>query len=192
MIWLGAVLGLRWGEAAGLRVGNVDVLRKTVTIAEQVTRGRGGAGDIGPPKSAAAGRTISIPSELADELSGHMKVLELTGADSEELLFLNAEARPAGLLQLAAPSLGASREGRRLRRSQLPRLPEDQRHRHGRRRRRRQDCTVRLGHSDPRMTLAIYAQATTEGDRRAAGKLGARLMRLQDEGNGASHPAGDG
>jgi len=47
MIWLGAVLGLRWGEVAGLRVGNVDVLRKTVTIAEQVTRGRGGAGDIG-------------------------------------------------------------------------------------------------------------------------------------------------
>jgi integrase len=52
MIWLGAVLGLRWGEVAGLRVGHVDVLRKTVTIADQVTRGRGGAGDIGPPNPA--------------------------------------------------------------------------------------------------------------------------------------------
>jgi integrase len=88
------VLGLRWGEVAGLRVGNVDVLRKTVTIAEQVTRGRGGAGDIGPPKSAAARRTISIPAELADELSAHMKALELTGADPEELLFPNAEGLP--------------------------------------------------------------------------------------------------
>jgi len=65
-----------------------------VTIAEQVTRGRGGAGDIGPPKSAAARRTISIPTELADELSGHMKGLELTGADPEELLFPNNEGRP--------------------------------------------------------------------------------------------------
>lgn len=35
---------------------------------------------------------------------------------------------------------------------------------------------VRLRHSDPRLTLAIYAQATTEGDRSAANKLGARLM----------------
>lgn len=66
-------------------MGNVDVLRKTVTIAKQVTRGRGGVGDIGPPKSAAARRTISIPAELlADELSGHMKALDLTGANAEE------------------------------------------------------------------------------------------------------------
>ena len=35
---------------------------------------------------------------------------------------------------------------------------------------------TRLGHSDPRLTLAIYAQATGEGDRSAAQKLGARLM----------------
>jgi len=35
---------------------------------------------------------------------------------------------------------------------------------------------ARLGHSDPRLTLAIYAQATSEGDRSAASKLGARLM----------------
>jgi hypothetical protein len=30
---------------------------------------------------------------------------------------------------------------------------------------------------DDRLTLAIYAQATTEGDRAAAEKLGARLTR---------------
>ncbi len=35
---------------------------------------------------------------------------------------------------------------------------------------------TRLGHSDPRLTLAIYAQATEEGDRSAASKLGARFM----------------
>ena len=35
---------------------------------------------------------------------------------------------------------------------------------------------ARLGHTDPRLTLAIYAQAATEGDRSAASKLGARLM----------------
>ena len=35
---------------------------------------------------------------------------------------------------------------------------------------------TRLGHSDPRLTLAIYAQAVTDADRAAADKLGARFM----------------
>ena len=37
---------------------------------------------------------------------------------------------------------------------------------------------LRLGHSDPRLTLtlAVYAQATSEADRRAAERLGQRLM----------------
>lgn len=30
----------------------------------------------------------------------------------------------------------------------------------------------RLGHSDPRMTLAVYAQATTDAVRRAAERVG--------------------
>ena len=34
----------------------------------------------------------------------------------------------------------------------------------------------RLGHSDPRLTLAVYAQATTEADRAAADRLGTRFM----------------
>lgn len=33
----------------------------------------------------------------------------------------------------------------------------------------------RLGHSDPRLTLAVYAQATSEGDRRAATALAGRF-----------------
>jgi integrase len=36
---------------------------------------------------------------------------------------------------------------------------------------------IRLGHSDPRLTLAIYAQATREGDEEAASRLGGRFMR---------------
>lgn len=35
---------------------------------------------------------------------------------------------------------------------------------------------ARLGHSDPRLTLAVYAQATTEADRAAALVLGDRFM----------------
>lgn len=35
---------------------------------------------------------------------------------------------------------------------------------------------TRLGHSDPRLTLAIYAQATSEADRSAATLIGARFL----------------
>ena len=31
---------------------------------------------------------------------------------------------------------------------------------------------TRLGHSDPRLTLAVYVQATTEADKAAASSLG--------------------
>jgi integrase len=41
---------------------------------------------------------------------------------------------------------------------------------------------TRLGHSDPRLTLAIYVQATTEGDRSAAEKLGNEFMAPKDSG----------
>ncbi len=188
MVWLGAVLGLRWGEAAGLRVGNVDLLRKTVTVAEQVTRGAGGAGGIGPPKSAAARRTISIPKELADELSAHMKSLELTGADPEELLFPNAEGKP----------LDYSNWRRRTWQPSVKAVGLDGLNFHDLRRTNATAMVVegvdvktaqaRLGHSDPRLTLAIYAQATTEGDRAAASKLGARLMGSQKVDDGATGP----
>lgn len=43
---------------------------------------------------------------------------------------------------------------------------------------------ARLGHSDSQLTLAIYAQATTEGDRSAAERLGVRLMRPVDGDRG--------
>ena len=35
---------------------------------------------------------------------------------------------------------------------------------------------TRLGHSDPRLTLAVYAQALSDSDRRAADRLGHRFM----------------
>jgi len=180
MVWLGAVLGLRWGEVAGLRVGHVDPLRKTVTVAEQVTRGTGGAGVMGPPKSAAAHRTISIPTELADELSAHMKMRGLTGADPEEFLFPNTEGGPLDYSnwrrRIWEPAVkAADLEGlnfhdlRRTNATAMVAEGVDVK-----------TAQARLGHSDPRLTLAIYAQATTEGDRSAAQKLGARLMKAAE------------
>lgn len=40
MAYLGVVLGLRWGECAGLRVGRLDFLPGEVAVMEQITRAR--------------------------------------------------------------------------------------------------------------------------------------------------------
>jgi integrase len=176
MVWLGAVVGLRWGEVAGLRVGRIDLLRKTVTVAEQVTRGIGGVGFVGPTKSAAGNRTLSIPAGLVDILSGHLTRLGLTGAEPDALLFPNADGEPLDYSnwrrRIWMPALeGADLKGvgfHDLRRTNATAMVLDGVD--------VKTAQTRLGHSDPRLTLAIYAQATGEGDRSAADKLGARLM----------------
>ena len=53
MVWLGAVVGMRWGEVAGLRVGRLDFLRRSVTVAEQLARGARGRIVTAAPKSGA-------------------------------------------------------------------------------------------------------------------------------------------
>jgi integrase len=69
MAYLGALLGLRWGEAAGLRVRHVDFLAGTVQIAEQLTRSEHGRTVVGAPKSEAGRRVLSAPRALLDMLS---------------------------------------------------------------------------------------------------------------------------
>lgn len=192
MAWIGVVTGLRWGEVAGLRVGDVDLLRRSIAVRGQVTRGQGGRAVLAPPKSEAGNRELSIPVELAELLSTHIASLDLTGADAGALLFVNKSGGPlnyAGWRRRAwAPAVVASgffteepdpkRPGRTrmaptlgfhdLRRANATAMIRD---------------TVdiktaqkRLGHSDPRLTLAVYAQTTIEGDEEAAARLRDRFM----------------
>jgi integrase len=118
MVFLGAVLGLRWGECAGLRVGRLDFLRSTLAVAEQVTRGPKGATVLGPPKSAAGRRTLSVPTPLMDMLAAHLARRGLTGAHSDAFVFTAPNGGPldyshfrrrAWLPACAAPNSRTSR-----------------------------------------------------------------------------------
>ena len=180
MAYLGTVLGLRWGECAGLRVGRLDFLRSTVTIAEQISRGPHGLRVTGPPKSEAGRRTMAAPEPLMAMLAGILARRGLTGADSDAYVFASPDGEPleysnfryrrwlpaceaAGVKGLQfhdlrrANATGLVAEGVDLKTAQS-----------------------RLGHSDPRLTLAIYAQKTTEGDRQAADLLASRFMQNSD------------
>ena len=176
MVYLGAVLGLRWGECAGLKVGRIDFERSTITIAEQLTRGIGGRSVIGPPKSTASRRTLAAPAELIAIIEKQMRHRGITqddlsaflfvGPDGDDLDYANwlhriwypaRKAADLGWLQFhdlrRANATGLVLEGVDIKTAQ-----------------------ARLGHTDPRLTLGIYAQATTEADRDAAIRLGRRFI----------------
>jgi integrase len=176
MAYLGAALGLRWGECAGLRVGRLDFMRGTLTVAEQLTRGERGRAVAGEPKSDAGRRTLTVPAPLMEMLSEHLARRGLTGADVDAFVF-------------AMPGGGPLDYSRWRRRVWLPATREVGLEGLTFHDLRRANATAmvldgvdlrtaqsRLGHSDPRLTLGVYAAATSEGDQAAADRLGARFL----------------
>lgn len=185
MVWIAAMTGLRWGEVSALRVGSLDLLRSTVTVREALTRQA--TARFGPPKSDAGSRTLSMPSILCELLSDHLARRGLTGADEQALLFETSVGGPLDypnwrrrVWQSACVEAGLGN---------LVRDPKTKRARYegpGFHDLRRTNATglvlagvdlktaqTRLGHSDPRLTLAVYAQATSAADKAAADSLGA-------------------
>jgi integrase len=177
MAHIGAVLGLRWGEVAGLRVCRVDFLRSTLTVAEQITRGERGVHSFGPPKSQAGRRTVAMPEALTALLAEHLASRGLSGADAEALVFvahyddgpLRYDPWRRCVWKPACISTGlAELTFHDLRRTNATALVADGVD--------LKTAQTRLGHTDARLTLGLYAQATTEGDRAAADTLGRRFF----------------
>jgi integrase len=66
-----AFAGLRLGEAAGVQVGDVDHLRRRLTVARQVQREYGGVVQIRPPKYGSE-RVVHLPDGLVTILNDHI------------------------------------------------------------------------------------------------------------------------
>jgi integrase len=73
LVLVGAVLGLRWGEAVGLRVRDVDFMRHTVTIAQTVEELSGHMRIVPEAKTRSSLRTLAVPVFLMDELTRHLQ-----------------------------------------------------------------------------------------------------------------------
>jgi integrase len=167
----GAVLGLRRGECAAPRAGRIDLAAGLLAVVEQATRAAHGRTVFGPPKSEAGHRTLSLPDGLVDLSAPHRIRRRLGPGDGPTLVFVSPEGsvldyghwrslawvpacRSAGLVGVTlhdlrrANAMALVAEGVDLKTAQ-----------------------TRLGHSDPRLTLAAYVQATTDGDRRAADQV---------------------
>ena len=156
MLWLGAVLGLRWSEVAGLRIGRIDLHAGRLSVAEALVRGTGGRNVFGPPKSKAGQRTMFMPHAIGAMLSAHLERSGFTWDESDELVFTDEEGGPlrysnwrrrVWLPAAAAAAAGCAGAGfhdlRRLNATTLVVEGIDVK-----------TAQTRLGHADPRTTLA--------------------------------------
>jgi integrase len=71
LVLTAAYAGCRFGELAGLKTHRLDLLRRTLTVAESLSEVRGEV-RLAAPKTAAARRQIALPMFLAEELAGHL------------------------------------------------------------------------------------------------------------------------
>lgn len=95
LIALCAFAGLRLGEAAALRIGDIDFLRREIQVSRQVQRANGGAVEIRAPKYGSE-RTIFAPEQLLEAVSEHIRnAVVSTGIDrADEWLFQGERGHP--------------------------------------------------------------------------------------------------
>jgi integrase len=175
LVQLGAVLGLRFSECAGLRVGCVDFDMHVVRIEETLSEASGRL-FTKMPKTAAGRRVLPLPRDLEIALWDHLRRERRIG-QPDAFVFQGPKGglvrrtqfrsrvwipacRRAGLEGLGFHDLRRTNATAHVAAGTSIRDVQDL-----------------LGHADPRMTLAIYAQATAEGKRRAVEKLSAAFGR---------------
>lgn len=179
LVLLAGVTGLRWGEAIGLRLGDVDLLRQTVSVRQTVEEVSGHAQIVAATKTAASRRRFSIPTLLVERISAHVAE-HRPDAGPDDLLFVGAKGgllrrsfrarvfKPAvataelpddltfhGLRHVAASLLVANGEHPKV-------------------------IQARLGHADPSVSLGIYAHVSDDLDRAVGDRLGALFSTSPD------------
>jgi len=175
MVWLGALLGMRWGEVAGLRVGAVDLLRRQLIVGETVGEAKGVL-HIGAPKTAAGRRLLPLPAVVCDVLAEHMRAEGLTGANGDEWVFRSPRGGPLRYSMwhlrvwipareaIGSPALGFH-DLRRFYASQLVEAGVDVK-----------VSQELMGHEDIRLTRGLYAQAGDDLKQRANDAIAAQLL----------------
>ena len=142
---------------------------------------------MGPPKSQAGRRTMAVPEALMGLLTDHLARRGVTGTDTNELVFTAPHGGPIDYTHFRrrvwGPATAAAgiqdlafHDPRRANATALVLDGVDLK-----------TAQTRLGHSDPRLTLAVYAQDTTAADQAAATAFGTRFLKISPPGRGLDH-----
>ena len=164
-----ALCGLRFGECAALRICDLDVANGVLTVSQSLGEVSGRI-VVNPPKSNAGLRTMGMPQALSKQLKVHVEVAR-HGALPDEYVFVAPSGGPLRYANFRSRVFGPAckrlgftnttfHDLRRFNATVMVGAGVDLK-----------TAQVRLGHADPRLTLALYAQATTAGDLTAVGAL---------------------
>jgi integrase len=181
---------LRWGEVVGLQRQDVDLTRGTVRVRQAVTEQRGVGLTLGPPKSRAGKRVVSLPAPVLASLRFHLA--EYVGNDTEAFVFTGPAGRllwrgnfnklvgwPEVVAAIGRPGLHfhdlrhtgntfPAATGASLR-----------------------DLMARMGHDSPDAAL-IYQHATSEADRAIAAALGEAIDKARGDNDDQADGPDDG
>ena len=169
MVVLAGVVGLRFGECAGLRVGKINFFKRTVTVSEIVNE-VGSKLVFGEPKTKSSKRTVSFPKEVGDVLAAHLS--ERAPVQPDDLVFVSPTGHPvrrkhfrnrvwlpavkkAGVEDLTFHGLRHSAVGYLIELGTHPRVIQK-----------------RMGHSSIRTTMDIYGSVLDHVDEEVTDGLG--------------------
>jgi len=183
LVLTGAVLGLRWGEAIGLRVCDIDFPRRTVTVAGTIKELAGHLTLEPDAKTEQSLRTLVAPAFLVDELALHISTYrDNPDADSEDLVFVGPKGgvlRRRFVVRVLRPAAERAR-AEAIAAGGVPGVPEGLTF-HALRHfavTAMADAGVpynvtqrRAGHSTARMTMERYSHRSTDADKDAAKAL---------------------
>jgi integrase len=88
LIYVGAYVGLRWGELGGLKRARLNMLKRQVTVVGSLERVGGGYRYVEETKTESGQRTIPLPAFLVDVIAAH-----LAEAPESEFVFPSRSGR---------------------------------------------------------------------------------------------------
>jgi len=92
MVLLGTYTTLRLGELLGLERRHIDIDGGTVDVVQQAQELRSGQGIVGPPKTSAGVRTVTIPESIRAEVAAHLAAR--VGPAPDAVVFTGADGMP--------------------------------------------------------------------------------------------------
>jgi len=92
LVLLAAFASLRWGEVTALRRCDLYMAASTVRVRAAFTERSNGQIILGPPKSRAGLRTVSIPATILPDIAAHLA--EHTRPDANALVFTGVKGGP--------------------------------------------------------------------------------------------------
>jgi len=166
-----AVLGLRIGEALALRVCDVDFATRVVRVRQSVDAATRKTGAV---KSRASSADLPMSRELEERLRAHLSRHD----GKPELLFSNRRGRPLSANKLREKQLHPLLKELRIEKGGFHSI------RHGVASSLLADGATpaivqkQLRHSDPRITLGIYAHVVGDQQREAVESRSARIAKF--------------